>query len=108
MRHRPTIDDEPSLTTIWRAISKFLAWLVAITLICISLAFFKPQIDRQAELDRLLQQQKDERAALQAENHRLESRVEWIKHDPAYLETQARDRLDMAREGETVVRFSDE
>jgi cell division protein FtsB len=77
------------------------------TLICIGLAFFKPQMDRQADLDRLLQKQKHEKETLQAENRRLESRVEWIKHDPAYLETQARDRLDLAREGETVVRFSD-
>jgi cell division protein FtsB len=32
--------------------------------------------------------------------------LDWLKSDPAYLETWARDRLDLAREGETVFQFS--
>ena len=35
----------------------------------------------------------------------LKSRLEWLKNEPAYLEIQARDRLDIARENETVFQF---
>jgi cell division protein FtsB len=31
--------------------------------------------------------------------------VNWLKTDPTYLETIARDRLDLMKEGETVFRL---
>lgn len=37
-----------------------------------------------------------------------ESKLRWLRNDDAYLEIQARDKLDLQAPGETVVRFRTE
>ncbi len=54
-----------------------------------------------AEID-TLQAQRDEQKMLLA---RATREVNWLKTDPTYLETIARDRLDLMKEGETVFRL---
>lgn len=92
---------------MWLAISRFLAWMVALTLIGLGLACFKPQLGRQAKLDAELSLLRSERNAWLERNRLLNTNAQWIKHDRDYLEVQARDRLDLARRGETVVRFGE-
>ena len=101
-------DSSPPVTTVWRAVTKLLAWLVAMTLVCISLAYFKPQLDRQTRIELELASLRAEKSRLSTENHRLKSRLEWLKQDPDFLEILSRDRLDLARKGETVIRFQPE
>ena len=55
----------------------------------------------QADIDKL-QQQRDEQQALLAKQTR---EVNLLKTDPVYLETIARDRLDLMKDGETVFRI---
>ena len=93
------------MTTVWRAVSRFLWWAVIILALCVGLALFKPQMNRQAKLDARLDALKAERGALRAQQQALRARLDWVKHDPAYLENFIRDRLDLARDGETVIRF---
>ena len=90
-------DSSPPVTTVWRAVTKLLAWLVAMTLVCISLAYFKPQLDRQTRIELELAALRAEKSRLSTENHRLKSRLEWLKQDPDFLEILSRDRLDLAR-----------
>jgi len=103
LKHR---NDFYPTTTIWQAISRCLLWAVSIVCVCIGLALFKPQMNRRAKMDAELaamRQEKDEaRLAWQS----ARARLDWLKSDPAYLEMFARDRLDLAREGETVFQFS--
>ena len=87
MKHR---NDLYGTTTIWQAISRCLMWAVSIVCVCIGLALFKPQMNRRAQLDADL-------AALKAEKE--EAKKTWQA-------ARARDRLDLAREGETVFQFS--
>src|SRR5947199_9412476 len=54
-----------------------------------------------AEIDKL-QAQRDEQQVLLSKQTR---EVNLLKTDPAYLETIARDRLDLMKEGETVFRI---
>ncbi len=70
---------------------------------------FGPEIDRRAELQsevtRLsaIVEEKEEIAARLSTEHRL------LKTDKEYLETVARDRLNLQREGEFIIRIeSDE
>ncbi|MBD3221842.1 hypothetical protein GF314_11435 [bacterium] len=46
-----------------------------------------------------------ERAALEAGNLDLEARLEALREDPEALETLARERYNMRREGEQVIRL---
>jgi cell division protein FtsB len=106
---RTTHTDHPEpVTTIWRAVTRLLAWLVVMTLFCIGLAFFKPQLDRQTRIESELTSLKAEKSRLSAENQELKSRLEWLKQDAGFLEVLARDRLDLARKGEVVIHFGEE
>jgi cell division protein FtsB len=62
-------------------------------------------IDEQLVMRTKLDQLKSERDSLQAERDKLLRRMEWIKSDNAYLETAARDRLHLQKEGEYILRF---
>lgn len=101
-------DDAPiETTTLWKAVSRCLAWAVTLVLVCVALALFKPQLNRQAKLDAEIETLKAERAAARAEYDALKNKLEWLKHDADYLEVYVRDRLDYAREGEWVFQFVD-
>lgn len=59
------------------------------------------QLAMRVKLDELSEQ----RDILRADRDKLLRRMEWIKDDNDYLETAARDRLHLQKEGEYVIRF---
>jgi cell division protein FtsB len=61
----------------------------------------KRQRDQNARRDQLRAEIEKERAI----SKRLEREIELIQHDAAYTETIARDRLDLMKEGETIIRL---
>lgn len=65
-------------------------------------------IDEQLVMRTRLDQLKVERETLKGERDKLLRRMEWIKSDNAYLETAARDRLNLQKQGEYVLRFEEE
>ena len=48
-----------------------------------------------------------ERDAKQAERDRLQLKYDLIRKDKDYLEIMARDRLEMQKDGEVILRFSE-
>lgn len=44
---------------------------------------------------------------LEEDNKRLTGEIRGIKEDPEYIETLARDRLNLIKKGETVYRFAE-
>jgi cell division protein FtsB len=62
-------------------------------------------IDTQNAMRVKLDQLKEQRNVLQSDRDKLLRRMEWIKNDNAYLEMAARDRLQLQKEGEYVLRF---
>lgn len=62
-------------------------------------------MDQQLSMRAKLETLKTERTALRTERDKLKRRMEWIRSDNAYLETVARDRLHLQKEGEYVLRF---
>ena len=85
----------------------------AFVLFCVSLGFVVvamavPQLRLLKKLEaRLEEVKKRERVALAESDHRR-IELQALREDPAFLELHARDRLDMCRDGERVLRFKRE
>lgn len=91
--------------TIWQQMNAILRilLLLAVWLLMIS-AFLPPykQLQRdRADYDKLNTELTDKKAVLA----RLTKKIALLKSDPTYLETLARDSLDVMKEGETIFRL---
>ena len=91
--------------TVWQRWNRVLltllflaAWLVIISLFVPPYKKLKMGHD---EIDKL-QAQRDEQQAFLSKQTR---EVNLVKTDPVYLETIARDRLDLMKDGETIFRI---
>ena len=91
--------------TIWQQLNRVLKGLIGLALLLVIVSLFLPQYKKlkqsRSELD-VLQAQVSEQKMLLARHTR---EVNLLKTDPTYLETIARDRLDLMKEGETVFRL---
>ncbi len=91
--------------TVWHSLNRLLITLIAFTIIALIACAFVPLMKSAREqwdhLDDLRAQFARERDLL-AEHNR---EVDLLKNDPEYIETIARDRLDMMKEGETIYRI---
>lgn len=98
----------PAKPDVWQRMSRGMEVLLYILLIAGVLRLFQPETAKQRKLDAELAQilaLKSEREARVAE---LRQEYELLRNDREYLETVARDRLDMAREGEYIIRIDRE
>src|SRR6266481_6076898 len=91
--------------TVWQRLNRVLLVLltIAIWLAIVSLFLppYKKLMQSRTEIDNL-QQQVNEQQTLLARQTR---EVNLLKTDVSYLETIARDRLDLMKEGETIFRL---
>ena len=94
--------------TVWQSLNRLLVALIAFTVITLIACAFVPELknareqnDHVEQLRGEIQKQRD----LLAEHTR---EVDLLKNDPTYIETIARDRLDMMKEGETIYRIDPE
>ena len=67
----------------------------------------KQPLDQQNKLRAEVEALKGQAAGLKDERDRLLRRLNWIQTDAAYLELEVRDRLNLQKEGEYVLRFED-
>ena len=91
--------------SVWRRLNRILLVLliIAIWLAIVSLFLppYKKLMQSRAEIDSLLQQVNDQQSLLARQTRE----VNLLKTDVNYLETIARDRLDLMKEGETIFRL---
>ncbi len=91
--------------SIWQQLNRILRGLLCVAFVLIIVSLFIPQQKKltqsRAEIDNL-QAQVNEQKILLARQTR---EVSLLKTDPGYLETIARDRLDLMKEGETIFRL---
>jgi cell division protein FtsB len=91
--------------TIWQRLNRILFVLLFLAVWLGIISLFVPPYKKmqaaRAEID-ALQAQRDEQKLLLARTAR---EIGWLKTDPTYLETIARDRLDLMKEGETIFRL---
>lgn len=90
--------------SIWHRLNRLLWVLLILTMIGCVIGAFLPELQKQrnevaerARLHRLIDAQRKV-------NARHESEIRWIQNDPEYLGAIARDKLDMMKEGDTVIR----
>lgn len=91
--------------TVWQRLNRILRVLLvlAIWLVIVSLFVppYKKLMQSRAEIDELQQQVNGQQSLLSRQTRE----VNLLKTDVTYLETIARDRLDLMKEGETIVRL---
>ena len=97
-------DARDATTDIWQRLSRITMVLIVVVGLCCSLVYFKPQLERRDEL-------KEEVAALvvdyearRAEADALDAELSWLRSDLNYLESRARDLLDLQKDGEQIIR----
>jgi len=93
---------------LWRRLSRVMEVVIYVLLVLAVLKLFVPELERRDELEAeksRLSQIRDEREARVV---RLRQEHRLLKTDKAYLETVARDRLNLQREGEHIVRIQRE
>ena len=91
--------------TVWHSLNRLLIALIAFTVVTLIACAFVPELKNAREQDDrvdLLHTGIQKERDLLAEHTR---QVDLLKNDPTYIETIARDRLDMMKEGETIYRI---
>jgi cell division protein FtsB len=90
---------------LWQRMSRVMEVCVYILGLGVALKLFWPEVERQRELNRHFDGIEATEASKQSQVAALRQKYELLKSDREYLETVARDRLDLARDGEYVVRI---
>jgi cell division protein FtsB len=90
---------------VWQRLTRLLLLLAFVGMAVLAMSFFAPQLEKQ----RAMEAENAELASLRDELRRefdlRKQQQRLLKTDPDYLEPFARDRLDLQREGETIIRI---
>jgi len=92
-------------TGLLNAINRLLKFLIFVVLIVLGICTFVPQINKKRETEQRIEQLKAEVAKQTELLARRKREEDLLKNDPQYLETIARDKLDVMKEGETIIRI---
>jgi len=91
--------------SIWQQLNRVLRVLLCVASVLVIVSLFVPQHKRltqsRSEIDRLQTQVTEQKMLLARQTRE----VSLLKTDAGYLETIARDRLDLMKEGETIFRL---
>jgi cell division protein FtsB len=91
--------------TVWQRLNSVLRVLLAMAVVLVIVSLFLPPYKKlgqgRTEIDKLQSQVNDQKILLARQTRE----VNLLKTDPTYLETMARDRLDLMKEGETIFRL---
>jgi len=91
--------------SIWQQLNRILRGLLCVAFALIVISLFIPQHKKltqsRGEIDNLQAQVNDQKMLLARQTRE----VNLLKTDAGYLETIARDRLDLMKEGETIFRL---
>jgi cell division protein FtsB len=91
--------------TVWQRLNSVLRVLLAVAVILVIISLFLPPYKKlgqaRTEIENLQSQVNDQKIMLARQTRE----VNLLKTDPTYLETMARDHLDLMKEGETIFRL---
>ncbi len=90
---------------VWQRLTRLLLAAVFVGLIILTVSFFAPQLEKQRSMEAENAELAAVRDGLQ---RRFDQRVQQqvlLRTDPEYLESFIRDRLDVQKEGETIIRL---
>jgi cell division protein FtsB len=98
---RPHPDDD----TVWQRLNRFLYLLIALAFIVAVLVFFRNPLLEQRQQQARVESLRSEIAAQKALLDRQTRQADLLQNDPEYVETIARDKLDVMKEGESIFRM---
>ena len=113
----PDFTDQPGFTlhastaaavpraSLWKRLSRLMEVVIYALLVLAVVKLFGPEIERHEELVAEKERLEAIRDTKEAEVVRLRQEHRLLKTDKAYLETVARDRLNLQREGEHLGRI---
>ena len=91
--------------TVWQRLNSILVVLLVVAGVLVIVSLFLPVVKKlgqsRTETENLQNQVTDQKRLLARQTRE----VNLLKTDPTYLETVARDRLDLMKEGETIFRL---
>ena len=91
--------------TVWQRLNSILRVLLLLAVVLVIVSLFLPPYKKltqsRTEIENLQSQVNDQKILLARQTRE----VSLLKTDPTYLETMARDRLDLMKEGETIFRL---
>jgi cell division protein FtsB len=90
---------------IWATLVHITQGVTVIVLLSGLMLFFLPVIEKSHRLKMEKMNLQNKIAEAQDQQRQLQLETEHMKNDPAYVEHIARDRLNMGRPGEYVMRF---
>tara|TARA_R110002096_G_scaffold16106_23_gene55149 strand:+ start:28489 stop:28797 length:309 start_codon:yes stop_codon:yes gene_type:complete len=90
---------------VWQKLNRILVALVALIASAALIAKFLPEIRRQSLLNEQIAELQSEEQSLRSKRDALKQDFEWLREEAAYRESVARDRLDLQRKGETIIRI---
>ena len=103
----PFQEEEPEISgpDIWQRLSKVMVALIFLCVVAAALRLFIPEIERRNQLERQAQRLEKISAEKTVRVAQLQKEYNLLKNDREYLETIARDRLDLMKNGETIFRL---
>jgi cell division protein FtsB len=91
--------------SVWQRLNSVLRVLLAVAVVLVIVSLFLPPYKKlgqgRTEIENLQSQVNDQKMLLARQTRE----VNLLKTDSTYLETMARDRLDLMKEGETIFRL---
>jgi cell division protein FtsB len=97
---RPDDDD-----TVWQRLNRFLFLLIVLVFIAAVVVLFRGPLLEQRQQSSRVEELKAEITKQKTLLDRQTRDADLLQNDPEYVETIARDKLDMMKEGETVFRL---
>jgi len=91
--------------SFWNALNRVLLTLVILSGVAGIVLWFYPEVARRDQMAHNLLRDQEELAAQQSLRKQREREVYLLENDKEYIETIARDKLDMMKEGETIFRL---
>lgn len=104
--HSLRVETEPDLGPVAR-LNRYLPWIIGLAVLGLVLSRYLPQIHKNEDMRRQLQEKTAEVQRLEAEVSRLRSENYALSRDPRTIERTAREQLSLARPDERVVTFQD-
>jgi cell division protein FtsB len=91
--------------SFWNALNRVLLTLVIVGGVASLVLWFYPELVRRDHMARNLLQEREQLLVEQNLRKHREREVYLLENDKEYIETIARDKLDMMKEGETIFRL---
>lgn len=91
--------------TIWDKLTKVVFGLVSLALILLVIFSYVPLVRQNTRMRQELFRLETELQELQKSNRRLMDAIEAMQKDPQTVERVAREKMGLAKPGETVIRF---